>query len=114
MVVRALAEVEVLHDFSPNVFWPKPNVHSTLVRIRPDPARYERLGDLDLFHRVAAGLFAHRRKTCVKSLEHAPGLEEFRGRWPALLAAASIPSDSRGEHLDLDRIIALARAAAKS
>jgi 16S rRNA (adenine1518-N6/adenine1519-N6)-dimethyltransferase len=114
VLVRALAEVELLRDFSPTVFWPRPNVHSTLVRIRPDPARYTCLGDLDLFHRVAAGLFAHRRKTCAKSLEHAPGLESFRGRWPALLAAAAIPPDTRGEHLDLDRIIALAHAAGKS
>jgi len=114
LVAQAVGEVERLHDLSPNVFWPKPNVHSTLVRLRPDAARVAAVGDLDLFHRVAAGLFVHRRKTCLKSLEMAPDLREFRGRWADLLAGAGIDPGMRGETLTLDQVLALSRAAARA
>jgi len=109
ILAQALCEVERLHDLSPNVFWPKPQVHSTLVRLRPDPARYEAVGDLDLLHRVAAGLFAHRRKTCHKSLELASGLEALGGRWPEVLRAAGIDPGVRGETLSLEQVLALLR-----
>jgi 16S rRNA (adenine1518-N6/adenine1519-N6)-dimethyltransferase len=112
IIAQAVASVELLHIFSPNVFWPKPQIHSTLMRIRPEAARYEQVGDLDLFQRVVHGLFAHRRKTCVKSLEHATGLDEFRGRWAELLSAAGIPHDVRGDTLELERILSLVKAAA--
>jgi len=109
ILAQALCEVERLHDLSPNVFWPKPQVHSTLVRVRPDPARYEAVGDLDLLHRVAAGLFAHRRKTCHKSLELAAHLAALRGRWPEVLRAAGIDPGVRGETLSLAQVLALHR-----
>ena len=113
LVVQAVGRVERLRDLSPNVFWPKPNVHSTLVRLRVDAARVAAVGDLDLFHRVAAGLFVHRRKTCLKSLEMAPDLRELRGRWPGLLAAAGIDPGDRGDTLTLEQVLALSRAAAR-
>ena len=114
LVAQAVGEVERLRDLSPNVFWPKPNVHSRLVRLRVDAARLAAVGDLDLFHCVAAGLFVHRRKTCLKSLEKAPGLREFRGRWADLLAGAGIDPGMRGETLTLDQVLALSRAAARA
>jgi len=111
LVAQAVGEVERLRDLSPNVFWPKPNVHSRLVRLRVDAARLAAVGDLDLFHCVAAGLFVHRRKTCLKSLEKAPGLREFRGRWADLLATVGIDPGLRGDTLTLEQVLALARAA---
>ena len=114
LLCQAMAEVEKLHDLSPNVFWPKPQVHSTLVRIRPDAAKIAEVGDLELFHRVAVGLFIHRRKTCLKSLEMAPDLREFRGRWSALLDKAGIPHGVRGDTITLSDVLVLARLAAES
>jgi len=113
MLCQAVAAVERLREMSPNVFWPKPQIHSTMLRLRPESERYRRVGNLGLFQRVAAGLVIHRRKTCLKSLELAPGLEEFRGRWGELLAAAGIDPTARGDTLTLDQVIALAHAAAR-
>jgi 16S rRNA (adenine1518-N6/adenine1519-N6)-dimethyltransferase len=113
LVCQAVATVETLHDLSPNVFWPKPQVHSTLVRIRPDAARVAAVGDLELFHRVTVGLFMHRRKTCLKSLEMAPDLAEFRGRWAQWLDEAGIDHGDRGDTLTLQQVLALAHAAGR-
>jgi 16S rRNA (adenine1518-N6/adenine1519-N6)-dimethyltransferase len=113
LLCQAVASVERLRDLSPNVFWPKPQVHSSLMRIRVDPQRVAAAGDLELFRRVASGLFAHRRKTCLKSLETAPELTTFRGRWPELLEAAGIDPGARGDTLTLEQVRRLAHAAAE-
>ena len=110
LICQGLAKVETLHDLSPNVFWPKPQVFSTLVRIRPEAERIAAVGNLALFHRVALGLFAHRRKTCLKSLEMTPDLVEFRGRWAGLLAEVGIDPRVRGDTLSLEQVLKLARA----
>ena len=113
ILCQALGTVEVLRDLPPTVFWPRPKVHSSLVRLRPDNARVAAIGDLDLLRRVAAGLFAHRRKTCLKSLEMSSDLQELRGRWPALLEEAGINSGARGETVPLEQVVALAQAAGR-
>lgn len=110
ILAQALGTVECLHDLSPNVFWPKPQVHSTLVRIRPDPARYEAVGDVPLLQRLAGGLFAHRRKTCHKSLELAFDEPALRGRWGDLLARVGINPGVRGETLALGQVLSLLAA----
>jgi 16S rRNA (adenine1518-N6/adenine1519-N6)-dimethyltransferase len=110
ILAQALGAVECLHDLSPNVFWPKPQVHSTLVRIRPDPARYQAVGDVLLLQRLAGGLFAHRRKTCHKSLELAFDEPALRGRWGDLLASCGIDPAVRGETLALGQVLTLLAA----
>lgn len=107
ILAQALATVERLHDLSPNVFWPKPQVHSTLVRVRPEAARYEAVGDPALLQQLAGGLFAHRRKTCHKSLELAMDRGELRGRWGDLLASCGIDPGVRGETLSLEQVLSL-------
>ena len=102
--------VERVRDLSPNVFWPKPQVHSTLVRVRPDPGKIRAVGDVGLLVQVAGGLFAHRRKTCVKSLEKAPGLEHLQGQWGPWLKEAGIRPDARGDTVSVAQAVALARA----
>lgn len=111
ILTQGLCTVERLHDLSPHVFWPKPQIHSTLVRLRPLPHRYAELADLQLWQRITSGLFFHRRKTIQKSLEHTPGLERFKGHWPAILAAANVPPEVRGETLSVPQTITLHHAA---
>ena len=109
ILAQALCGVERLHDLSPNVFWPKPQVHSTLVRLRPEAARYEAVGDLRLLQSLVTGLFGHRRKTCQKSLELAAGIDSLGGRWGEVLRAAGIDPGVRGEALSLTQVLALHR-----
>jgi 16S rRNA (adenine1518-N6/adenine1519-N6)-dimethyltransferase len=114
ILCQAIGTVEVLRDLAPTVFWPRPQVHSSLVRIRPDDARIAAIGDIDLLRRVATGLFAHRRKTCLKSLDMTPELQEFHGRWPALLDETGIPHGVRGDTLAVEQVLTLARTAKRT
>src|SRR5262249_7696754 len=45
VLVQSLADVEVVRRLAPSVFWPRPQVASAIVGIRPDPAKRAHVGD---------------------------------------------------------------------
>lgn len=92
---------------SQDVFWPRPNVGSALVRVRvrPSPRGDDQLRR-DTFSLVDAG-FSQRRKMLRASLRTViPNGEEIA----RILREADIAPDSRPESLDVDSFVALARA----
>ncbi|MDO5049562.1 MAG: 16S rRNA (adenine(1518)-N(6)/adenine(1519)-N(6))-dimethyltransferase RsmA [Actinomycetaceae bacterium] len=108
---------ELAGSISRNVFWPVPNVDSSLVRITrydadepgggaqaPDTAGVDR----DLLFEIVDVAFAQRRKTLRSALKKwAGGAEQAE----TLLAQADIDPQKRGETLGIDQFLALARAA---
>ena len=108
VAVRSLAQVERLGDLPPDSFEPPPAVHSSILRITPEPQldAAERAAVLDL----ARGAFQMRRKTLRHGLGRALGGDEARAL--AMLEAAGVDPKRRPETLDLDEWRALARAAA--
>ena len=112
VVVQALAQVEVLRRLGPTVFWPRPEVWSAMVRIRPIPARRRRIADLVVFRRVVEGLFRHRRKRAPRSLALADPGGEPAEAWAARLEAAGLDPLARGETYSVDQIIRLANVVA--
>jgi 16S rRNA (adenine1518-N6/adenine1519-N6)-dimethyltransferase len=112
VVVQALAQVEVVRRLGPTVFWPRPEVWSAMVRIRPSPARRRRIADLVVFRRVVEGLFRHRRKRAPRSLALADPGGEPAEAWAARLEAAGLDPLARGETYSVDQIIRLANVVA--
>jgi 16S rRNA (adenine1518-N6/adenine1519-N6)-dimethyltransferase len=89
-----------------NVFWPAPNVDSGLVRlVRSDPPGDDALR-LDTFAVVDAA-FGQRRKTLRSSLSRLTG---STGAAEAALVAAGVDPGLRGEVLELEQFVAIARA----
>ena len=89
-----------------NVFWPAPNVDSALVAWD----RREAPGDDELrlqTFAVVDAAFAQRRKTLRAALA---GLAGSPAQAEAALVAAGISPQTRGEQLDLNGFIAIARA----
>jgi len=100
--VAYYTDAEVVGTVPPDVFVPKPNVDSALVRLtrRPSPVA---VADPDrLFSLVRAG-FATRRKTLRRALAAEVGEATF--------AAAGIDPRARAETLSLEQWAALAGAA---
>src|SRR5262249_23676925 len=60
--VQCQCRVEILRAMPPDVFWPRPKVHSAIVRLPLDPERRAAVGDLDYFRNFVHRLFLHRRK----------------------------------------------------
>src|SRR4029079_9326301 len=60
--MQALCAIEIVREMPPQVFWPRPKVHSAIIHILPNPAKRAQLGDLMFFHEFIRSLFFHRRK----------------------------------------------------
>jgi len=63
VITAAAFDAQLLQRMGPNVFWPKPQVSSRLVRLRPAP----KVPNLDRFAAFVHTLFARPRKTAVNS-----------------------------------------------
>jgi 16S rRNA (adenine1518-N6/adenine1519-N6)-dimethyltransferase len=106
LFMAIFCEAEILFDLPPSAFRPRPNVVSSVVRLRTrrpgDPVCVERV------LAVASRAFGARRKT----LPNAMGGGAERAPWEAALAAIGKPPTARAEELSPEEFIALAAASA--
>jgi 16S rRNA (adenine1518-N6/adenine1519-N6)-dimethyltransferase len=91
-----------------SVFWPVPNVDSSLVRFtrRPPPAGADRRA----VFAVIDAAFGQRRKTLRAALA---GWAGGADRAAAVVAAAGVPPDARGESLTIEQFTAIASKEAR-
>ncbi|MBC7854431.1 MAG: ribosomal RNA small subunit methyltransferase A [Pirellulaceae bacterium] len=108
--MQALCDIQIVRILPPQVFWPKPKVHSAIVHIIPSPEKRQRIPDLTFFHNFVRSLFLHRRKylrgvliVMLKDRVEKPIIDE-------LLTAFQFPEDVRAEQLDVETILALSEA----
>lgn len=108
--MQALCDIQIVRILPPQVFWPKPKVHSAIVHIVPNPEKRERIPDLTFYHDFVRSLFLHRRKflrgvliVMLKERVEKQIIDE-------LLAAFQFPEDVRAEQLDVETILALSEA----
>jgi 16S rRNA (adenine1518-N6/adenine1519-N6)-dimethyltransferase len=108
VAVQFAMHVRRAFTLAPRAFFPAPKVESSVVQLvrRDAPAVQPR--DLRRFREVVRAAFAYRRKTLANSLMLALGLE--RHCVEQAIALAGIPSEQRGERLDLADFARLADA----
>jgi 16S rRNA (adenine1518-N6/adenine1519-N6)-dimethyltransferase len=97
------ADAEILRNVAPSVFWPRPHVGSSVVRLRTHAPRVS--VDADALFRVIDVAFAERRKT-MRSAVRRLGVDS--GRVAEVLRSTEIDPDARPESLPLDRFAAIA------
>ncbi len=69
VIINYFAETELCFEISPNVFYPKPNVWSAIVKINFQ--KFDQLTtDTELFIKVVKASFGNRRKTLKNSLRN--------------------------------------------
>ena len=107
--MQALCAIEVVREMRPQVFWPRPKVHSAIIHILPNPAKRAALGDLGFFHDFIRGLFFHRRKFLRGVLVSSFRDQLEKTAIDELLASFQLPPDARAEQLDVKTLIALSR-----
>ncbi len=102
------AEVTAAGQVARSVFWPVPNVDSALVRLRRRPPPDTAVPRDQVFAVIDAA-FAQRRKTLRAALASWAGSAP---RAEAVLRAAGVDPQSRGEQLAITDFVAVAAAAA--
>jgi 16S rRNA (adenine1518-N6/adenine1519-N6)-dimethyltransferase len=108
--MQALCEVDIIRILPPQVFWPRPKVHSAIIHVIPSSEKRSRIADLTFFHDFVRSLFLHRRKFLRSGLVHM--LEDRLGKpgIDATLESFGFPNDVRAEQLDVETILALSDA----
>ena len=108
--IQSLADCSIVRILPPTVFWPRPKVHSAILRIDLVPSRREKFADVKHFHQTVRALFFHRRKF-LRSV----AISAMKGRLEKsdvdrVLAELSLAPDSRVEQLNVEQIQTLAEA----
>ncbi len=108
--VQSLCRVEVIRLLPPSVFWPRPKVHSAIVRLDSVPEWRGQFEDLKYFHQTVRALFFHRRKflrsvviSAMKGRLGKPEVDE-------VLARLGHEATTRAEQLTVEQIQDLAEA----
>jgi len=110
VLVQAVARGERLRKLRPGAFWPRPEVDSALLRIRPDAALRSQAGDLGRLRCMAGALFRHRRKQVARGLALA-GMAPDRDAARRLLSTAGVAENARPEEMDVAQFVRLGKAA---
>jgi 16S rRNA (adenine1518-N6/adenine1519-N6)-dimethyltransferase len=110
VLVQSLAEVNLVRRLLPSVFWPRPQVDSAIVCIRPSAEKRAHVGDVARFRAFLRDLYAHRRKNLRGALVAFPDKRFGKSEVDARLAELGIPGTVRAEALDLEQHLHLCRA----
>lgn len=105
--VQCQCRTEIVRILPPTVFWPRPKVHSAILKIVPEPEWQARIPAPDQFHAFVRSLFLHRRKFLRSGLVHANKPHLSKGAIDALLAARGLPAQARAEELDIEQLLQL-------
>ena len=108
--IQSLCRCEIVRILPPNVFWPRPKVHSAIIRLDTVPEWREKFADIDDFHATLRSLFFHRRKflrsvviSAMKGRLSKPEVDE-------VLAELGHTETARAEELTVEQIQQLAEA----
>jgi 16S rRNA (adenine1518-N6/adenine1519-N6)-dimethyltransferase len=110
VLVQSLADVALVRQLPPAVFWPRPQVASAIVRIRPDPAKRARVGDVRRFRNFLRGLYVHRRKNLRGALAGSPQERRDKAEVDRKLAELGLEGTVRAEALDVEQHLRLCAA----
>ena len=102
--VQSLAEVEMVRELPPTVFWPQPKVDSAIIRISPQQEKRSQIPDLGFYHRFVRALFFHRRKFLRSVLNSAFKTELEKSDVDAVLDCSEFTADMRAEQLPVEQI----------
>lgn len=104
VLVQSLADVEAIRPrVPPSVFWPRPQVASAIMAIRPNPAKRAHVGDVHAFQRFLRDLYTHRRKNLRGALAGLPSGRQPKQWVDQKLAGLGLDGTLRAETLGLEQ-----------
>jgi 16S rRNA (adenine1518-N6/adenine1519-N6)-dimethyltransferase len=107
VLVQSLADVEILRKLPPKVFWPRPQVESAIVLVRPNAAKRARVGDVHKFRNFLRDLYVHRRKNLRGALAGSPSGRRDKAEVDRQLADLGLEGTVRAEALDIEQHLRL-------
>ncbi|MFQ5965758.1 MAG: 16S rRNA (adenine(1518)-N(6)/adenine(1519)-N(6))-dimethyltransferase RsmA [Candidatus Scalinduaceae bacterium] len=115
IMTKLFANVKILKKLPPDVFWPPPLVNSAIVKIELNRNKYsDRIHNYGRLKDVIKSIYTSRRKTILNNLlslnssaDIKKEAQEIRNDLLNILKKVGIEPGSRGEELDLEKLIEL-------
>lgn len=105
--LQSQCAVKILKKLPPSVFWPRPGVHSAIVRLTPRPTAKEKIDDRRFFQDFLRRLFHQRRKLLRGVLVGMYRKQLSKPEVDAVLADV-LPGESvRAEELEVETLVEL-------
>lgn len=96
-----MSDIKLEYNVSKEVFYPKPNVESSIISIVPKEIDFE---ILDIFKSVSKTLFHNRRKNIKNNFINSPYINIEKEKIDEILEKANIDKNYRGESLSLEKV----------
>lgn len=106
--MQAQCQVEIIRTMGPSVFWPRPNVESAILNIRPQKILRGRIADATYFHSLIRAIFTQRRKFLRSALHSAVKDHLKKSQIDEVLAELELDATVRAEELTPQQLIELA------
>lgn len=106
--MQSLCTCEVVRNLPPSVFWPRPKVDSSIVRLIPSPTRMAAIPDLRWYNLFLRGLFLHRRKILRSALISSLKSQLEKSVIDAIMARLGLEATARAEELSVETLNELA------
>ena len=108
--IQSVCQAEIVRVLSPKVFWPRPKVHSAILRLDTLPEARSEFKDLKHFHQTIRALFFHRRKFLRSVVASAMKQSLSKPQVDEVLQSLGYDETSRAEQLTVKQIQKLAEA----
>jgi 16S rRNA (adenine1518-N6/adenine1519-N6)-dimethyltransferase len=109
VLVQSLANVQLIRRLPPTVFFPRPQVDSAILLIRPNAAKRAHVGGVMRFRNFLRDLYVHRRKNLRGALVSLPHADFSKEDVDAKLQELGIEGTARAETLDREQHLRLCR-----
>ena len=96
-----MSDIKLEYNVSKEVFYPKPNVESSVISIAPKEIDFE---ILDIFKSVSKTLFHNRRKNIKNNFINSPYINIEKEKIDEILDKSNIDKNDRGESLSLEEV----------
>lgn len=96
-----MSDIKLEYNVSKEVFYPKPNVESSVISIVPKEIDFE---ILNIFKSVSKTLFHNRRKNIKNNFINSPYMNIEKEKIDEILDKANIDKNDRGESLSLEEV----------
>jgi 16S rRNA (adenine1518-N6/adenine1519-N6)-dimethyltransferase len=114
VLVQSLANVEIVRNrLPPGVFWPRPQVESSIVMLKVDPEKRKEVGDPEGLRSFLRDLYVHRRKNLRGALRGWPGGRKDKAAIDNMLEELGFDGNLRAEALDPEEHLILWKAFCK-
>lgn len=108
--LQSLCEVQIVRALPPTVFWPRPKVHSAIIRLDLDRSKLAAIPDLEYFHATTRALFFHRRKFLRSVVISAMKGRLAKPEVDAVLESVGFSGEVRAETLTVPEVQTLVEA----